>query len=65
MVHDQHPESAIPAEVDSGLACLVMLARFHNVAASPEQLAHEYLDNGRQFGKPERSRSHPGRTCRQ
>src|SRR3990167_7928816 len=41
------------APLDTGLACLVMLARFHNVAASPEQLAHEHLDNGRQFAKPE------------
>lgn len=52
-MHDEHPESAIQAEADTGLACLVMLARFHNVAASPEQLTHEYLDNGRQFGKTE------------
>ncbi|MDP3846614.1 MAG: cysteine peptidase family C39 domain-containing protein [Pseudomonas sp.] len=52
-MHDEHPESAIQAEADTGLACLVMLARFHNVAASPEQLTHEYLDNGRQFAKPE------------
>lgn len=35
------------APVDSGLACLVMLARFHNVAASAEQLAHEYAPDGR------------------
>lgn len=28
--------------LDSGLACLVMMARFHNVAASSEQLAHEF-----------------------
>jgi subfamily B ATP-binding cassette protein HlyB/CyaB len=39
--------------VDSGLACLVMLARFHNVAASPEQLAHEYAEDGRLFGRAE------------
>ncbi|AAZ36984.1 type I secretion system permease/ATPase [Pseudomonas savastanoi pv. phaseolicola] len=28
--------------LDTGLASLVMLARFHQVAASPEQLAHEF-----------------------
>lgn len=27
---------------DTGLVCLVMLARFHSVAASAEQLAHEF-----------------------
>ncbi|MBD9428158.1 hypothetical protein IB232_23050, partial [Pseudomonas sp. PDM15] len=32
-------------EVDTGLACLVMLARFHNVAASSEQLAHEFAED--------------------
>ncbi|MDU9413550.1 type I secretion system permease/ATPase [Pseudomonas sp. zfem005] len=39
--------------LDAGLACLVMLARFHNVAASPEQLAHEFAEDGRPFGKAE------------
>ncbi|WP_277225631.1 ABC transporter transmembrane domain-containing protein, partial [Pseudomonas indica] len=32
---------------------LVMLARFHNVAASPEQLTHEFAEDGRRFGKAE------------
>lgn len=41
------------SELDTGLACLVMLARFHNVAASPEQLTHEYAEDGRQFGRAE------------
>ncbi|MCF5167528.1 type I secretion system permease/ATPase, partial [Pseudomonas congelans] len=31
---------AVP--IDTGLASLVMLARFHQVSASPEQLAHEF-----------------------
>jgi len=31
-----------PQELDTGLSSLVMLARFHNVAASIEQLAHEF-----------------------
>ena len=35
-----------PPALDSGLACLVMLARFHQVAASPEQLAHEFIPTG-------------------
>ena len=47
------PESAHSAEVDSGLACLVMLARFHNVAASAEQLTYEYAEDGRQFARAE------------
>ncbi|TBU90618.1 cysteine peptidase family C39 domain-containing protein, partial [Phytopseudomonas dryadis] len=46
-------DSAAPEAVDTGLACLVMLARFHNVAASAEQLAHEYAEDGRRFGKAE------------
>ncbi|RJG13480.1 type I secretion system permease/ATPase [Pseudomonas cavernicola] len=50
---DEHQGPAVQAEVDTGLACLVMLARFHNVAASPEQLAHEYVADGRQFAKAE------------
>jgi subfamily B ATP-binding cassette protein HlyB/CyaB len=32
--------------VDSGLACLVMLARFHGISAEPAQLAHEFSEGG-------------------
>ncbi|WP_295485206.1 type I secretion system permease/ATPase [uncultured Pseudomonas sp.] len=39
--------------VDTGLACFGMLARFHNVAVSPEQLAHEHLADGQLFGRSE------------
>ena len=47
--------AALPTspEADTGLACLVMLARFHNVAASPEQLAHELADSGKPFARSE------------
>ncbi|MFT0865538.1 type I secretion system permease/ATPase [Pseudomonas sp. CAM1A] len=34
---------------DTGLICLLMLARFHNVAASGEQLAHELTDGQQAF----------------
>lgn len=34
---------------DSGLACLVMLARYHDVAVSAEQLSHEFTTDGRPF----------------
>jgi subfamily B ATP-binding cassette protein HlyB/CyaB len=39
--------------VDTGLACLVLLARFHGLAADPDQLAHEWAAPGRPFGPPE------------
>jgi subfamily B ATP-binding cassette protein HlyB/CyaB len=35
--------------IDSGLACLVMLARLHGVSADPDQLAHQYRESGRLF----------------
>ncbi|MCP1445045.1 subfamily B ATP-binding cassette protein HlyB/CyaB [Pseudomonas sp. GGS8] len=41
------------AVLDTGLACLAMLARFHNVAVSTEQLTHEYVAEGQLFGKAE------------
>ena len=50
---DEHPGMGATPSVDSGLACLVMLARFHNVAASPEQLTYEFAEDGRQFGRAE------------
>jgi subfamily B ATP-binding cassette protein HlyB/CyaB len=47
--------SAGPAEVsasslDTGLACLVMLARFHALAADADQLAHEFTPGGQPAG---------------
>lgn len=52
------PESAGGAQmdgeaVDTGLACLVMMARLHGVACDPAQLAHEYRAGQRAFGRPE------------
>ena len=37
---------ALPTPVDTGLACLVMLARFHQIAADPGQLAHQFNVSG-------------------
>ncbi len=37
--------------MDSGLHCLVMLARFHGLAAQPDQLAHEFRADGQAFSK--------------
>lgn len=34
-------------QIDTGLACLCMLARFHGIAVNPEQLIHEFSVNGR------------------
>ena len=46
------PAAARP-ELDSGLLGLVMLARYHGVAADPDQLAHEFRQPGRTFGVSE------------
>ncbi|WP_095189372.1 type I secretion system permease/ATPase [Pseudomonas sp. Irchel 3E19] len=43
-------ESSTP---DTGLVCLVMLARFHSVAASAEQLAHEFTPANQPFTQRE------------
>ena len=45
------PDVSTP--VDSGLACLIVLARFHGVAADPTQLTHTYQESGRPFAVPE------------
>ncbi|MDR1274803.1 MAG: type I secretion system permease/ATPase [Candidatus Accumulibacter sp.] len=42
-----------PPLPDTGLIGLVMLARFHGVAAEPEQLTHEYGESGKPFGVPQ------------
>ncbi|HEX8362011.1 MAG TPA: type I secretion system permease/ATPase [Longimicrobium sp.] len=38
-----------PPPLDSGLACLVIMARLHGVAADPDQLAHEHASEGKPF----------------
>lgn len=38
-----------PPPLDTGLICLVMLARFHQVAVEPSQLAHEFGQAGTAF----------------
>lgn len=40
-------------DVDTGVACLVMLARFHNVAASAEQLCYQLSSSAQPFGQTE------------
>jgi subfamily B ATP-binding cassette protein HlyB/CyaB len=39
--------------IDSGLTCLVMLARLHGIAADPDQLTHEYQNGGQHFTQTE------------
>lgn len=41
-----------PAVQDSGIACLVMIARLHGVAADPDQIAHEFAHDGRALDVP-------------
>lgn len=42
---------AMPAPaIDTGLACLVMMARIHGVAADADQLAHEFAPMGKPMG---------------
>ncbi len=35
-----------PPPIDSALICLVLLARFHQIAIEPEQIKHQYADAG-------------------
>lgn len=46
------PESTAspPPKIDTGLACLVLMARLHGVAADADQLAHEAAVAGRPLG---------------
>lgn len=52
-MQDDSQGLGVQPELDTGLACLVMLARIHNVAASAEQLSHEHAEDGRLFGRTE------------
>jgi subfamily B ATP-binding cassette protein HlyB/CyaB len=45
-IDSAHP----PPSLDTGLLCLAMIARFHQVPADPEQLAHQFREPGQRFG---------------
>jgi len=47
---EEPPGGARRPELDTGLVCLVLLARFHGLAADPDQLAHEWAEPGASFG---------------
>lgn len=44
-------DSAKP--IDSGLDCLVIMARIHAIAADADQLSHDFKANGQPFGQTE------------
>ncbi|TFB42266.1 type I secretion system permease/ATPase [Pseudomonas sp. F01002] len=53
---EEKPAAAQPEgaqQFNSGIAALVMLARFHSVAVSADQLAHEFCTPGRPMGEAE------------
>ncbi|WP_310450629.1 type I secretion system permease/ATPase [Sulfuritalea sp.] len=52
-VADARSPSASPPGPDTGLIGLVMLARFHNIAADADQLAHDFREPGCDFGVPQ------------
>ena len=39
--------------IDSGLDCLLIMARLHAIAADADQLAHEFKADGKPFGQTE------------
>lgn len=53
MTTECSPEPASLPLVDTGLAALLMLARFHHVAASAEQISHEFGSTNQPLGQAE------------
>jgi subfamily B ATP-binding cassette protein HlyB/CyaB len=47
------PDPQAKPVIDTGLACLIMLARFHALAVDPQQVAHEFKESGQFFGVTE------------
>ncbi|WP_266171405.1 type I secretion system permease/ATPase [Dyella subtropica] len=45
------PQEQANTAFDTGLAGLVLIARFHGIAADAAQLAHEFQEPGRPFGR--------------
>ncbi len=54
MSNELTAESAIKsAPVDSGLACLAMMAQLHDIPVDPDQIAHEFAEDGKTLKKTE------------
>ncbi|WP_137940391.1 type I secretion system permease/ATPase [Chitinivorax sp. B] len=53
MDSESQDASQDPPAVDTGLVCLVMLARFHQLAAEPAQLQHQFCAPSQLFGVPQ------------
>jgi subfamily B ATP-binding cassette protein HlyB/CyaB len=49
----QHADVRPQTALDTGLVGLVMLARFHNIAADPDQLAHDFRESGKNLTVPQ------------
>ena len=49
------PQDTAPGNTgaDSALACLLMMARYHGIAADGDQIAHEFCPPGQGLGTPE------------
>ena len=45
--------ASLPQETDSGLACLLLLARFFGIPANAEPLQHQFVEPGKRFGETE------------
>ncbi len=52
-LQDSPPAANVVQSPDSGLLGLVILARFHNLSADPDHLAHEFGEPGQIFGTRE------------
>ena len=53
-MNDETPANiAAATDIDSGLACLVMLLRFLSIPADPEQLRHQFARRGAKFSSTE------------
>lgn len=42
-------EATAADALDTGLACLVIIARLHEIAVDPSQILHEFSEPGRAF----------------
>lgn len=51
--HAQTSDRCHTTHIDTGLACLIMLARLHAITADPDQLAHRFKNDGEPFSRTE------------
>lgn len=56
-IEDRDPETSAHPKIDTGLSCLVMIAKYHGIAADPAQIKHAFAIGSEGMGETDMVRA--------